>query len=340
MPDVIIPTSDDVSGATPGTALVPLVTGEDEIMSQSWATMRSEAAAAATDTVPSASNIYPLLRDLLSAGANITLTDNDVAETITITGAAAGTPAAQRTRQQIIDLLVGDSAGDINFTRDGSGSTADLRGQLRADSVGLAELAATGTPSVANFLRGDNTWAVAVPPGPTTPPEKFETRSTTVPASAATTNSGVLLAAAGAIITAHTASSVTLAAGRYLVSVTGTQAAASATDYRAYPQFVLRDGTTAEAVSTSVYYRGAAGPQSFQLFSWLDLSAATELTPAWRRQEYESGQSDGAFTVGPAVVTVIPVGAGPKGDSVTLTEVADEAAAGSDADTIYWWPAS
>ena len=178
MPDVIIPTSDDVSGATPGTALVPLVTGEDEIMSQSWATMRAEAAAAATDTVPSASNIYPLLRDLLSAGANITLTDNDVAETITITGAAAGTPAAQRTREQIIDLLTQDSAGDINFSRDGSGGSSDLRGTIRADSVGLAELAATGTPSVANFLRGDNTWAVAVPPGPTTPPEKFETRST------------------------------------------------------------------------------------------------------------------------------------------------------------------
>ena len=31
-------------------------------------------------------------------------------------------------------------------------------------TVGLAQLSATGTPSASNFLRGDNTWAVAAPP--------------------------------------------------------------------------------------------------------------------------------------------------------------------------------
>ena len=393
MADVIIPTSDDVSGATPGTALVPLVTGEDEIKAQTWATMRAEAAAAATDTVPSASNIYPLLKDLLVAGANITLTDNDTAETVTITGAAAGTPAAQRTREQIIDLLTGDSGGDIVLTRDGSGSSADLRGQLRAnsvdtveiadgavgtaqldsaavtsakiatgavgaaaigsgevgtteladsavtaakmadDAVGTAELSATGTPSGTTYLRGDNTWATPPaggggPTSPTVPPEKFETRSTAVPGSAATTNAGILLATAGSIVTAHTASTVTLAAGRYLVSVTATQAAPTSSSWRAYPQFVLRNGTTAVAVSTSTYFRGATGAQSFQLFTWLDLSAETALTPAWRRQEYHSGQSDAAFTVGPAVVTVIPVGAGTStiaDGSVTTAKLADDA---------------
>ena len=37
--------------------------------------------------------------------------------------------------------------------------TADIAAGPDPDSVGLTELSATGTPSSANFLRGDNTWA-------------------------------------------------------------------------------------------------------------------------------------------------------------------------------------
>ena len=46
--------------------------------------------------------------------------------------APAGT---QRSRQDTIDLLTQDGAGDINFSRDGSGAGSDLRGQIRANAV-------------------------------------------------------------------------------------------------------------------------------------------------------------------------------------------------------------
>jgi len=47
------------------------------------------------------------------------------------------------------------STGDIDFVATGSDVTANLN----ADTVGLDELSATGTPSSSTFLRGDNSWA-------------------------------------------------------------------------------------------------------------------------------------------------------------------------------------
>ena len=48
--------------------------------------------------------------------------------------------AGFRPRQDAIDLLVGDTGGDIDFTRHGAGDTADLRGSIRADAVGATEI--------------------------------------------------------------------------------------------------------------------------------------------------------------------------------------------------------
>ncbi|MYI68096.1 MAG: hypothetical protein F4103_04860 [Boseongicola sp. SB0673_bin_14] len=54
------------------------------------------------------------------------------------TGGGGG---SARSRQDTIDLLTGDTGGDVNFTRDGSGESSDLRGALRADAVGTSEIA-------------------------------------------------------------------------------------------------------------------------------------------------------------------------------------------------------
>ncbi|MCY4059765.1 MAG: hypothetical protein OXG44_17395 [Gammaproteobacteria bacterium] len=106
-----------------------------------------------------------------------------------LAGSVSGGGGAQRSRQDTIDLLTGDNAGDVDFTRDGSGASSDLRGTIRAgavgapelapgavtgakiagnaitnqkmadDAVGVPELSASGTPSATTFLRGDNRWA-------------------------------------------------------------------------------------------------------------------------------------------------------------------------------------
>ena len=67
--------------------------------------------------------------------AKATAADND---TEWITPSAAG---MTRSRQDTIDLLVGDAGGDIDFTRDGSGASSDLRGAIRAAAVDTAQLA-------------------------------------------------------------------------------------------------------------------------------------------------------------------------------------------------------
>ena len=48
------------------------------------------------------------------------------------------------------------SGGDLTFTADEG--TQETTAVLKDDTVGIAELSATGTPSNTTFLRGDNTW--------------------------------------------------------------------------------------------------------------------------------------------------------------------------------------
>ena len=48
---------------------------------------------------------------------------------------------AQRSRQDVVDLLVGDAGGDIDFSRDGSGSASDLRGVIRSKVVKTGAIA-------------------------------------------------------------------------------------------------------------------------------------------------------------------------------------------------------
>ena len=49
------------------------------------------------------------------------------------------------------------SGGDLTFTADEG--TQETTAVLKDDTVGIAELSATGTPSNTTFLRGDNTWS-------------------------------------------------------------------------------------------------------------------------------------------------------------------------------------
>ena len=142
--------------------------------------------------------VYERVKAILQAGSNVTVTPDDDDGELTVAASGSG-GGSQRSRQDTIDLLVGDTGGDVDFTRDGSGSSSDLRGALRAgsvgsaeiagsavtggkiassavtaaklasnavtnakladDAVGVAELSASGTPSASTFLRGDNSWA-------------------------------------------------------------------------------------------------------------------------------------------------------------------------------------
>ena len=45
-------------------------------------------------------------------------------------------------RQGTVDYMTGDTGGDVDFTRDGTGTSADLRGTIRANAVGTSKLAA------------------------------------------------------------------------------------------------------------------------------------------------------------------------------------------------------
>lgn len=74
---------------------------------------------------------------------------------ITVTTAVNLDPLAT-----LVGLTDGDK-GDITVTSSGASWTIDN------DTIGLAELSATGTPSATTFLRGDNSWATAVGSDPT-----------------------------------------------------------------------------------------------------------------------------------------------------------------------------
>ena len=285
------------------------------------------------------------------------------------TGDGGGTA---RSREATVDLLVGDSAGDVNFTRDGSGDSSDLRGTIRNDSVTSQKL----SPLVrGDLLRipdaspgnnlvwktdgsGDPAWRADAQGSASTPatnvaPEDVVLAAVSVPGSASATSAQINLSATslGTIITTEALGAFTAQPGRYIVQVTGNLSDRSSNAYRAYPQFIFRNrtATTVLMATTPAYFRGTDGDADFTLFGFIDLAAATELVPGFRRQEYDSGQSDAAFTVSAGcVVKLIPVGgtkgdtgaAGADGISVTLTQVANAAAAGSTTGVIYFWPAA
>ncbi|MDE0605051.1 MAG: hypothetical protein OXI18_11665 [bacterium] len=50
-------------------------------------------------------------------------------------------PGSARSRQDTIDLLVGDTGGDVDFSRDGAGNTSNLRGTLRDGTVTVDKIA-------------------------------------------------------------------------------------------------------------------------------------------------------------------------------------------------------
>lgn len=56
-------------------------------------------------------------------------------------GAGAITPG-QLALEGLVDAIVGDTGGDIAFSRNGRGAASDLRGAIRAGAVNTTELAA------------------------------------------------------------------------------------------------------------------------------------------------------------------------------------------------------
>ena len=88
---------------------------------------------------PSKTNIYNAVKSIIQGSTNVTVTPDDTNSELDISASGGG--GSQRSRQDTIDLLVGDDGGDIDFTRDGSGSSSDLRGSIRSGSVSTQELA-------------------------------------------------------------------------------------------------------------------------------------------------------------------------------------------------------
>ena len=68
---------------------------------------------------------------------------------LTLTSATAGT-------DEMYCVYLGKTVGTVV-----PGSNTITNAMMTDDSVGLAELSATGTPSSSNYLRGDNSWASA-----------------------------------------------------------------------------------------------------------------------------------------------------------------------------------
>ena len=159
MADVIIPTSESISTEPARDDLIPVVTDASTIGTREYGDFKDDlrAGLAATTDLPAAGRLVP--------------TGGSVGQFLrrTSTGtewAAAAAPTPARSRQDTIDLLTGDTGGDIDFTRDGTGDSSDLRGAIRNGAVDLAHLSASGTKDSSTFLRGDNTFA-APPAGGT-----------------------------------------------------------------------------------------------------------------------------------------------------------------------------
>ena len=68
---------------------------------------------------------------------------------LTLTSATAGT-------DEMYCVYLGKTVGTVSPS-----ANSITNAMMTDDSVGLAELSATGTPSSSNFLRGDNAWATA-----------------------------------------------------------------------------------------------------------------------------------------------------------------------------------
>ena len=166
------------------------------------------------------------------------------------------------TNQEVADKLTGDTGGDVNFTTQGTGANASLRGAIRdgvvdtdalannavtndkvADNaVGLAELSASGTPSSANYLRGDNTWA--------TPPS-------------------------GGITTVNTTDldGITTATAGRLIAIDGT----TTSDFQQIDPATLDPYTTAEA-RTKLQLPTPAASNDGQILEWNNTAAAYRFT--------------------------------------------------------------
>ncbi len=156
---VDIPTADNISGNPQNAWLLMFLNPSSATpLVQSYGDMRTHmrSGLATTGQLPQPANTAPgNTAGSAAVGTSTRYARQDHDHGISTSGGGGNA----RSRQDTVDLLVGDTGGDINFTRDGSGNSSDLRGTIRNDAVGLPELSAGGTASSTTFLRGDNTWA-------------------------------------------------------------------------------------------------------------------------------------------------------------------------------------
>lgn len=136
-----------------------------------------------------------------------------------VTGAVANGGTALATGDQIYDFVTG--LGYVESVTTGNSTFVNLADSGTAtDPVLTASLSATGTPSSATFLRGDNVWATPPDDNTTSLPVKNSTGTTQFTSTDVT---GIRFAGTGSTTVSFTAGSqlVTIDSGNETITLTG-----------------------------------------------------------------------------------------------------------------------
>ena len=156
-----IPTSADIDSEIPDDDLLVAVETATELGTRSYGNVKSDirAGLAASSDIPSPATATPQADGTGAAGTSTDYARGDHVHP------SSGGGGGQRTRGEVIDLLVGDTGGDIDFTKVTPVLESELRGTIRAGVVGAGNLAgdAVTTGKIANnAVTGDKIANAAV----------------------------------------------------------------------------------------------------------------------------------------------------------------------------------
>ena len=182
----------------------------------------------------------------------------------TVSGTALTLTSATSGTDEMYCVYLGKTVGTVSPS-----ANSITNAMMTDDSVGLAELSATGTPSSSNFLRGDNAWATPTGNGKILQVVQNTTTTTTT---LTDTTTLTLVTDLNVAITPSATSSkilVMMSCGGMIKGVTN-----------AMRLDMLRDTTTVVSRNRQAYYSGGATdwiPMPFHL-NYLDSPSTTSAT--------------------------------------------------------------